>query len=358
MATVVLLLRSQRRRERSSKIARGPWDRMDALPGMRIGDPSRGPDYRTWVNLRRQSKFGNGRRLRFYKQQQILKESDIECAKGGFTKWYPNRDEWNLYKGPESHPDNPWFPARSPGYGKALLGWAPAPMAASTSKSGTTGIFTGSGAASFGHSAKHPVRGARSSGSALVLHAHKKAASSSKNQGHKKNPHYWGLTKKAYQGNAVKAGQLLIKQRGMKWYNGANVSRGKDYSLHAIRDGIVQWRGKWEHREVMVIPWEYVREKCTWINANTLAPKEYEPWMNKHERGKRHYINNLRKNWLKTEEGQEWFQKKRSKAKEQKVIQQKIREHAKLRRVAKVSTRSDSRESVAAGGESESEAES
>jgi len=340
IATVALLLRSQYRRDRNSKITRGSWTRYDAIPGMEIGDGSRGPDYRSWINLRRQAKYANGRKLKRWKQQQILKESGIECAKEGFTKWYPGRDRHNLYKGPESHPDNPWFPAPGPGYGqpRALLGWAPAPLTASASKSSGSSTFTGSGAATFGRSAKHPGRvGNRSSGSALVLHAHKKAAGSTKNQGSgNTNAHYWGINKKGYQGNAVKAGQTLLKQKGQVWYAGANVQRGKDYTLNALRDGIVQWRGTWKHREVFVVPWEYVRKKCVWTNANTLGPKVYEPWMNTHNRGKRHYIHMIRNKWLESEEGKAWTEKKEKKKEDQKAIQMRIRAHRKLRKVNKV----------------------
>jgi len=338
-----------------SAIARRGYTYKPFFPGMeRDGDPTRGPAYRTWINLRRQAKFGNGRRLRFFKQQQILKESGMTCAKGGYHKWYPNRDQWNLYKGPESHPDNPDFPAASPGYGRALRGWAPAPLACSAPKS-SAGAFAG-GCAPRIASAKHAVRGSRSAGSALVLKAHKKQASCSKNQGHKNNPKFWGLTKKGYQGCAVKAGQLLLKQKGMNWYPGANVSKGKDFSLHALRDGIVQWRGEYRHRQVTVIPWEYVREKCTWINPNTLGPQEYEPWMNTHVRGKRHHILRLRAEWLKTPEGKAWAQKKAEKKEKQHQIQMKIRAHRRLKKEGQA--REDPRgEAVPAGGDSDSEAE-
>lgn len=344
LATAVAALKSQRRQRPA--IVRYCVNRMPAQPGMPTSDQSRGPSYRTWVNLRRRARWADGKRLRFYKQQQILKESGMTCAKGGYHKWYPNRETFNLYKGPESHPNNPWFPAASPGYGQALGDWAPARLAATVPPSGRASAFAGV-------SPMRPVRGGRGAGSALVLHAHKKAASSTRNQGHKNNPHYWGLTKKGHQGSAVKAGQLLAKQKGMNWYAGANVARGKDYSLVALRDGIVQWRGEYRHREVMIVPWEYVREKCQWVNPNTLGPKEYEPWMGTHNYGKRHHILQLRREWLKTEKGQEWLKKKNEKKERQKIIQKKIRAYTKLKKQGKVPQKE---ETVAAGAESEGEA--
>ncbi|CAE8600958.1 unnamed protein product, partial [Polarella glacialis] len=89
------------------------------------------------------------------------------------------------------------------------------------------------------------------------------AASSTKNHGSgPPNPKFWGVAKSGLQGSAVKNGQLLVKQKGMNWYNGANVTRCSDYSLRSTKDGIVQWRGSYKHKEVYVVPWEYVRLNC------------------------------------------------------------------------------------------------
>uniref|UniRef100_A0A7S4W4C2 Ribosomal protein L27 n=1 Tax=Alexandrium monilatum TaxID=311494 RepID=A0A7S4W4C2_9DINO len=350
LATGAALLRS--RRGRRTTVARRVWDRRPALPNMEVdGDPSRGPDYRTSVNLKRYAKRVG--RQRYYKQQQILRESGITCAKGGYKKWYPNRETFNLYKGPESHPDNPWFPHYSAGYKRteAVHSWAPAQLGATSAPGSTSSTFAG------GSSKRHWHRGARAAGSALVLHAHKKTSASTKNQGHSLKPHFWGLTKHGFQGCAVKAGTRLLKQKGMNWYAGKNVARAKDYSLVALRDGIVQWRGNYRHREVTVVPWEYVREKCVWTNPNTLGPKEYEPWMGTHDHNKRHYILDLRRRWLKSEEGREWSKKKEEKKEKQKAIQKKIRVYLKAKRQGKVPAKAESADPVVAGAESESEAE-
>lgn len=337
------------------------WTREPGTPSMlRDGDPSRGPSYRTWINLRRQAKRGNGRRQRFFRQQRILAESGITCAKGGYHLWYPNRDQHNLYKGPESHPDNPYFPAASGGY-RALRGWAPAPLGASAPRGGAAGgvFVAGRIAAPSLCSAKRMVRGAQPARSGLVLKAHKKAASSSKNQGHSSNPHYWGLSKKGHQGAAVKAGQLLCKQKGNNWYAGANVAKGRDFSLHSLRDGIVQWRGEeWKHREVFVVPWEYVTEKCEWISPCILAPKVYEPWMGDRDDGKRNRILQLREEWLETDVGKDWLAKKTQKKVQQREIQAKIRAYKKLKIAGNLPKTEKPATIAAGGGESESEAKS
>mmetsp|Transcript_17054 Transcript_17054/g.53613 ORF Transcript_17054/g.53613 Transcript_17054/m.53613 type:complete len:413 (+) Transcript_17054:61-1299(+) len=310
-------------------------------------------DNRMHILLKRYAKKVG--RQRYFKQQEILRESGITAAKGGYKKWYPNRHLFNQYKGPESHPNNPYFPAASPGYKRtpeAVRGWAPALVSATSAASSLQSTFAGGSSKRFWH-----ANSSRVSGSALVLHAHKKTSASTKNQGHSLRPHFWGITKHGYQGCAVKAGTRLLKQKGMNWYAGKNVARARDYSLIALRDGIVQWRGIYRHREVCVIPWEYVREKCTWINPNTLGPKEYEPWMGTREHNKRQYILQLRREWLSSPAGKEWSQKKKEKQEKQKVIQKKIRTYLTAKRRGRMAEKEGAADPVAAGGESESEAE-
>jgi len=352
-AAVALLVGASKRR--AELLARQSWTREPAYPGMeQEGDPSRGPSFRTWINLKKRASKVIGRQ-RFFRQQKFLAEAGIQCAKGGYQKWYPNRDVHNLYKGPESHPDNPDFPAASPGY-QALRGWAPGQVGDSSKKVGGFAFVAGRvptmSMATIG-SAKRAVRSVRAQ-SAIVLHAHKKAASSTRNQGNKSSPKYWGVQKKGLQGNAVKAGQLLVAQKGYNWYPGANVVKCGDFSLRAVKDGIVQWRGTYKNREVCVVPWEYVRTKCQWINPNTLGPKEYEPWMGTRTTGKRDHILRLRKEWLEKDEGKEWLKKKEDKVSKQKEIQAKIRAFRKLSKAGKVTERKPSE--VSAGSDSEKEA--
>jgi len=66
--------------------------------------------------------------------------------------------------------------------------------------------------------------------------AHKKGASSSRN-GRDSNPQFLGV--KRYGGQAVKAGEILVRQRGTKFHPGANVGRGKDDTLFALAPGAV-----------------------------------------------------------------------------------------------------------------------
>jgi len=46
---------------------------------------------------------------------------------------------------------------------------------------------------------------------------------------------------KAYDGQAVTAGSIIVRQRGTRFHPGLNVKRGRDDSLFAIIDGIVRF---------------------------------------------------------------------------------------------------------------------
>ena len=69
--------------------------------------------------------------------------------------------------------------------------------------------------------------------------AHKKAGGSSKN-GRDSNPKYLGVKK--FGGENVVAGNILVRQRGTKWYPGTNVGLGRDHTLFALIDGKVAFR--------------------------------------------------------------------------------------------------------------------
>jgi large subunit ribosomal protein L27 len=69
--------------------------------------------------------------------------------------------------------------------------------------------------------------------------AHKKAGGSSRN-GRDSAGRRLGVKK--FGGEAVLAGNIIVRQRGTKWYPGANVGMGKDHTLFALTDGRVSFR--------------------------------------------------------------------------------------------------------------------
>jgi large subunit ribosomal protein L27 len=82
--------------------------------------------------------------------------------------------------------------------------------------------------------------------------AHKKAGGSTRN-GRDSNPKYLGI--KIYGGQAVEAGNIIVRQRGTKWHPGDNVGLGKDHTLFALTDGQVAFRdGKLGRKYVHVMP--------------------------------------------------------------------------------------------------------
>ncbi|MDJ0712787.1 MAG: 50S ribosomal protein L27 [Prochloraceae cyanobacterium] len=72
--------------------------------------------------------------------------------------------------------------------------------------------------------------------------AHKKGTGSTRN-GRDSNSKRLGV--KRYGGQVVRAGNILVRQRGTKVYPGNNVGRGNDDTLFALIDGVVTF----EHRD-------------------------------------------------------------------------------------------------------------
>jgi large subunit ribosomal protein L27 len=84
--------------------------------------------------------------------------------------------------------------------------------------------------------------------------AHKKGMGSTKN-GRDSNPKYLGV--KAYGGEFVKAGGIIVRQRGTKFHPGQNVGRGGDDTLFAKSSGFVRFaRSRGNRRYVHVVPEE------------------------------------------------------------------------------------------------------
>ena len=84
--------------------------------------------------------------------------------------------------------------------------------------------------------------------------AHKKGVGSSKN-GRESESKRLGIKK--FGNQAVKAGNILVRQRGTVHYPGENVGMGRDHTLYALIDGTVSFRKKAENKSyVSVIPFE------------------------------------------------------------------------------------------------------
>ena len=80
--------------------------------------------------------------------------------------------------------------------------------------------------------------------------AHKKGASSSSN-GRDSESKRLGV--KRFGGQRVKAGEILIRQRGTSFHPGENVGRGGDDTLFALKAGSVQFSTKRNHRLINIV---------------------------------------------------------------------------------------------------------
>ena len=80
--------------------------------------------------------------------------------------------------------------------------------------------------------------------------AHKKGMGSSKN-GRDSNPQFLGV--KIFAGQDVRAGQIIVRQRGTKFRSGPGTSIGKDDSIFAVRDGVAEFRRSGERRTIAVV---------------------------------------------------------------------------------------------------------
>jgi large subunit ribosomal protein L27 len=81
--------------------------------------------------------------------------------------------------------------------------------------------------------------------------AHKKGASSSRN-GRDSNAQYLGV--KRFGGQVVKAGEILVRQRGTHFHPGDQVGRGGDDTLFALAPGAVEFGRKRGRKTVNVVP--------------------------------------------------------------------------------------------------------
>jgi large subunit ribosomal protein L27 len=75
--------------------------------------------------------------------------------------------------------------------------------------------------------------------------AHKKAGGSSRN-GRDSNPKMLGV--KQFGGEKTAGGNIIVRQRGTKFYAGENVGMGKDHTLYALTDGQVSFKSGFKRR--------------------------------------------------------------------------------------------------------------
>lgn len=83
--------------------------------------------------------------------------------------------------------------------------------------------------------------------------AHKKAGGSSRN-GRDSESKRLGV--KIFGGQAIRAGNIIVRQRGTAFHPGDNVGIGRDHTLFALTDGVVEFHhgGRFNRRSVSVVP--------------------------------------------------------------------------------------------------------
>lgn len=83
--------------------------------------------------------------------------------------------------------------------------------------------------------------------------ASKKGVGSSRN-GRDSNPKYLGV--KVYGGEAINAGNIILRQRGTQFHPGTGVGLGRDHTIFALIDGKVEFavKGPKNRRTISVVP--------------------------------------------------------------------------------------------------------
>lgn len=80
--------------------------------------------------------------------------------------------------------------------------------------------------------------------------AHKKGAGSSRN-GRESESKRLGI--KIFGGQFAKAGNIIVRQRGTKHHPGKNVGMGKDHTLFALIDGVVEFKKGHKNRSFVTV---------------------------------------------------------------------------------------------------------
>ena len=83
--------------------------------------------------------------------------------------------------------------------------------------------------------------------------AHKKAGGSSRNG---RDSHSKRLGVKAFGGELIPAGSIIVRQRGTRFHPGSYVGVGKDHTLFALKDGYVKFtqKGSLNKKTIEIIP--------------------------------------------------------------------------------------------------------
>lgn len=80
--------------------------------------------------------------------------------------------------------------------------------------------------------------------------AHKKGGGSTRNMRDSESKR---LGVKRFDGEAVRAGTIIVRQRGTRIHPGENVGVGKDYTLFALQDGYVKFENKTRDRKMVSV---------------------------------------------------------------------------------------------------------
>ena len=83
--------------------------------------------------------------------------------------------------------------------------------------------------------------------------AHKKGQGRTRN-GRDSNPKYRGV--KRHDGQEVTSGSIIVRQLGTRFHAGEGVGVGRDWTLFALRDGVVRFEKKRNRKHVSVYPVE------------------------------------------------------------------------------------------------------
>ena len=83
--------------------------------------------------------------------------------------------------------------------------------------------------------------------------AHKKGVGSSRN-GRDSNPKYLGV--KIFGGQAIEAGNIIVRQRGTQFHPGSGVGLGRDHTIFATATGRVKFdvKGPYNRKFVSIVP--------------------------------------------------------------------------------------------------------